>query len=219
MVGMLKTTVRRFLKQAHLERPWWSYACRFAGHMMREKVLGRTWTRSLFGQLVGIWRGHDKDQAKPLDDCGVVGNLLDIVIWQSGATRITQDGIVVKGLSPKPLDALRYHVSPRSDLTDLEKGMPWRSIQDEFGKHRWIDTSRTNVPGQNHMQLNTVWHVKKAIYGLREAPRLCQGERGQQLRDLKFLYGTLPGQESSPGPKSHSSQSMVCCRGLTCSTT
>ena len=29
---------------------------------------------------------------------------------------------------------------------------------------------------------NTVWHVKKAIYGLREAPRLWQKERDQKLR-------------------------------------
>ena len=54
MVGMLKTTVRRMLKQAHLGREWWSHACRFAGHIMREKVLGREWPRPLFGQLVGI---------------------------------------------------------------------------------------------------------------------------------------------------------------------
>ena len=39
MAGILTSTVRRMLKQAHLEREWWSYACRFAGHMMREKVL------------------------------------------------------------------------------------------------------------------------------------------------------------------------------------
>ena len=44
------TTVRRMLKQAHLGREWWSYACRFAGHMMREKVLGRDWPYPLFGQ-------------------------------------------------------------------------------------------------------------------------------------------------------------------------
>ena len=50
-----------------------------------------------------------------------------------------QDGIVVKGSSPKPSDPLRYHVNPRSDLTKLEKGMPWRIVQDEFGKNRWID--------------------------------------------------------------------------------
>ena len=34
MVLMLKTTVRQLLKQAHLDRPWRSYASRFAGHMM-----------------------------------------------------------------------------------------------------------------------------------------------------------------------------------------
>ena len=41
---------------ANLGREWWSYACRFAGHMMRERerVLGREWTYPLFGQLVGI---------------------------------------------------------------------------------------------------------------------------------------------------------------------
>ena len=77
MVGMLKTTVRRMLKQANLGREWWSYACRFAGHMMRERALGREWTYPLFGQLVGVWKSHDKAQAKSLDDRGSVGYLLD----------------------------------------------------------------------------------------------------------------------------------------------
>ena len=101
MVGMLKTTVLRMLKQASLGREWWSYACPFAGHMMREKVLGREWPHPLFGQLVGIWKSHDKAQAKSLDDRGSVGCLLDIDIWQSGTTRIMQDGVVIKGLAPK----------------------------------------------------------------------------------------------------------------------
>ena len=48
MVGILKTTVRRMLKQAHLGREWWSYARRFAGHMMREKVLGRMATSTIW---------------------------------------------------------------------------------------------------------------------------------------------------------------------------
>ena len=64
MVGILKTTVRRMLKQADLGREWWSYACRFAGHVMREKVLGREWPHPLFGQLVGIWKSHDKSTGK-----------------------------------------------------------------------------------------------------------------------------------------------------------
>ena len=35
---------------------------------------------------------------------------------------------------------------------------------------------------------NTVRHVKKAIYGLREALRLWQQETDQKLRDLEFMY-------------------------------
>ena len=50
-----------------------------------------------------------------------------------------QDGIVVKGLAPKPLDPLRYHINPQTDLSKLEQDMPSRNIQDEFGKFRWID--------------------------------------------------------------------------------
>ena len=38
------------------------------------------------------------------------------------------------------------------------------------------------------VKTNTVWHVKKAIYSLREAPRLWQKERDQKLRDLEFMY-------------------------------
>ena len=64
IVGLLKTTVKRMLKQAHLDRPWWSHACRTAGRMMRARVLGRPWNWPLFGQHVGIWTGKDKDQAK-----------------------------------------------------------------------------------------------------------------------------------------------------------
>ena len=39
---------------------------------------------------------------------------------------------------------------------------------------------------------NTVWQVKKAIYGLREAPRLWQKERDQKLRELEFKYNDKP---------------------------
>ena len=37
------------------------------------------------GIFVGIWKGHEKDQAESLDDRGVVGYLLDIDIWQNHA--------------------------------------------------------------------------------------------------------------------------------------
>ena len=93
---------------------------------MREKVLGRPWQYPLFGQLVRIWKGLDKDQAH--------GYLLDIDIWQSGATRVMLDGIVIKGLAPKQLDP----INPQTDLDKLEQGMPWRTIKDEFGKFKRI---------------------------------------------------------------------------------
>ena len=50
-----------------------------------------------------------------------------------------QDGIVIKGLAPKQLDPLRYHINPRTDLSKLEQGIAWRTIKDEFGKFKWID--------------------------------------------------------------------------------
>ena len=49
------------------------------------------------------------------------------------------DGVVIKGLAPRRLDPARYHLNPNTDLTELEKGMPWRTIQDEFGKFKWVD--------------------------------------------------------------------------------
>ena len=88
---------------------------------------------------MGIWKSHDKAQVKSLDARGSVGYLLDVDIWQSGATRIMQDGIVVKGLAPKLLDPCRSHINPRKELSNLEAGMPWRTMKDEFSKFKWID--------------------------------------------------------------------------------
>ena len=81
MVGMFKTTVRRLLEQTHLDCPWWSYACKFGGRMIREKILGCSWTWpffGLFGQVVGIWKGRDKESVKSLDGRGAVGYFLDL---------------------------------------------------------------------------------------------------------------------------------------------
>ena len=43
---------------------------------------------TVLDSFVGIWKSHDKAQAKSLDDRGSVGYLLDIDAWQSGATRM-----------------------------------------------------------------------------------------------------------------------------------
>ena len=106
---------------------------------MREKVLGRQWQYPLFCQFVGIWESHHKTLAKSLGDRGSIGYFLDIDVWQSGTTRIMQDGIMVKGLGPMLLNPCKYHINPRTDLEKLEKGLLWRTIKDQFGKFKWID--------------------------------------------------------------------------------
>ena len=53
--------------------------------------------------------------------------------------RIMQDGVVIKGRAPRHLDPCRYHLNPGTDLSELEKSMPWQSICDEFRKFKWID--------------------------------------------------------------------------------
>ena len=78
------------------------------------------------------------------EDCSLQASLnirylLDIDLWQSGTTRIMQDGVVIKGLAPRRLDPVRYHLNPYTDLNELEKGMPWRTTQDEFGKFKSVD--------------------------------------------------------------------------------
>ena len=50
-----------------------------------------------------------------------------------------QDGVVIKGLAPKRLDPRRYQLTAGPALDELEKNMPWRSIQDELGKFKWLD--------------------------------------------------------------------------------
>ena len=135
MVGLCKTAVRRLLKQAQLEAAWWSYACRMSARMMREKVVGRIWKYPLFGQLVGIWRGHDKASIKR----GAIGKLLDIDIWESQTTRILVGDAVVKGLSPQQLDPSRYQLSHGHDMDADREAMPWRAFKDAVGKYKWLD--------------------------------------------------------------------------------
>ena len=120
MVGMLKTTIRRLLKQAHLDRPWWSDACRFAGHMMREKLLN-CWVALRHGHcLVNWWESGEPQQGhhKSSDNRGAMGYLLDIDIWQRQTTKILQDGVVIKGLRPQPLEPAQYRVNPSQERLD-----------------------------------------------------------------------------------------------------
>ena len=50
-----------------------------------------------------------------------------------------QDGVVIKGLAPKRLDPSRYQLTASPPLEDSDANIPWRSIQDELGKFKWLD--------------------------------------------------------------------------------
>ena len=104
----------------------------------RESSMQREWPHPLLNQLLGIWKSHDKAQAKSLDDrlCRISSRHRYMAEWYNP---IMKDGVVIKGLAPRRLDPMRYHLNPNSDLNELEKGMPWRTIQDEFGTFKWVD--------------------------------------------------------------------------------
>ena len=57
-------------------------------------------------------------------------------------------GLSSKVLHPRFLIPLyRYRLNPRADLNELEKGMPWRTVKDEFGKFKRIDNEGRTYQG------------------------------------------------------------------------
>ena len=180
--------------------------------MMRERVLGREWTYPLFGQLVGIWKSHDKAQAKSLDDRGSVGHLLDIDIWQSGTTRILQDGVVIKGLAPKRLDPGRYQLTAGPSFEDSDANMPWRSIQDELGKFKWVDykgkiyqgTPYSVEPDVTSKQLfvTSMMHTSRQSPVLRDVPDVtCPSDVPPEQKRRDVVQFDHPAESSDRKPK------------------
>ena len=53
-------------------------------------------------------------------------------------------------------------------------------------REKWLQSIYKEI--ENFLQNMAIDDVKKAIYGLREAPRLWQQERDQHLRELQFVY-------------------------------
>eukprot|EP00971_Amphidinium_carterae_P349468 6491034-Amphidinium_carterae.1 len=64
MVGLMKTTCRRLILSANMSMYMWPFAVTFASVMQRVKLLGHDWHLPVFGELVAIWRSHDKDGIK-----------------------------------------------------------------------------------------------------------------------------------------------------------
>eukprot|EP00971_Amphidinium_carterae_P318498 6330551-Amphidinium_carterae.1 len=64
MVGLMKTTCRRLILSANTSMYMWPFAVTVASVMQRVKLLGHDWSLPVFGELVAIWRSHDKDGIK-----------------------------------------------------------------------------------------------------------------------------------------------------------
>eukprot|EP00971_Amphidinium_carterae_P128461 2544605-Amphidinium_carterae.1 len=83
----------------------WPFAVTFAATMQRVKILDGAWHLPLFGELVPIWRSHDKDGIKSLETCGALGRLLSVDYFGSHETIIlTERNQLVKGLRPNSMD-------------------------------------------------------------------------------------------------------------------
>ena len=65
-----------------------------------------------------------RNRPKSLDDIGAVGYLLDVDIWQSGATKIMKDGLAVKGLCLNHWIQSDITFTPRVTWWISRKGCP-----------------------------------------------------------------------------------------------
>eukprot|EP00971_Amphidinium_carterae_P095082 1881330-Amphidinium_carterae.1 len=80
--------------------------------MQRVKLLGHDWSLPVSGELVAIWRSHDKDGIKSLETCGALGRLLSVDYFGSGETIIlTEQNRLVKGLKPHSMDENLLRIS------------------------------------------------------------------------------------------------------------
>eukprot|EP00971_Amphidinium_carterae_P124862 2473423-Amphidinium_carterae.1 len=80
--------------------------------MQRVKLLDHDWHLPLVGELVAIWRSHDKAGIKSLETRGALGRLLSIDYFGSGETLIlTEQNHLVKGLRPHSMDENLLRIS------------------------------------------------------------------------------------------------------------
>ena len=96
LVGLAKQCTRRLLLAAGVPDFYWSYAIRFVAEMLRHNALGFQWHVPAFGEEVGMWRSHDKQQAKSAHHKGAVGRLIAIELWGNGTCVL-----IAKGSDPR----------------------------------------------------------------------------------------------------------------------
>ena len=107
---------------------------------------------------MGIWRSHDKKQAKSAHNKGAVGRLIAIDPWANGTCTLiakgtdVQDPELVSGLQPKTVAVVCLRLSkprivPEGWTQDAIKHLAvrWQAIQTPEGKDLWLcmDTGQT----------------------------------------------------------------------------
>ena len=97
-VGLCKTVVRRLLYAANCQTNGGAIQTNLHS-TNQEKNTRRAWGCPVFGDYEGVWRG--------LEPQGAIGQLFDIGLWHSEATKVLVDGVVVQDPNPRKLDPLR----------------------------------------------------------------------------------------------------------------
>ena len=156
---------------------------RFAVEMLRHKGLG--WHVPAFGEEVGMWRSHDKKQAKSAHNKGAVGRLMAIGPWGNRTSILTakgtdlQDPELVHGLQPKivAVECLRLsqpRIMPEGWSKEAVKDLSsrWQTIKTPEGKELWLRMDT----GQTHYSSPFLIEVKSEAADLAEEPIAYWGE-------------------------------------------
>ena len=158
LVGLAKQRNRRLLLAAELPDLHWGYAMRFAAEMLRHKAPGFPRHVPTFGEEVGMWRSHDKKQAKSAHRKGAVGRLIAIDPWGNGTCILIakgtdlQDPKLVHGFQAKTVavECLRLshpRITPDGWIKEAVKDLStrWQTIRTPDGKDLWLkmDTGQT----------------------------------------------------------------------------
>ena len=136
---------------------------RFAAEMLRHKALGFQWHVPAFGEEVGMWRSHDKKQAKSAHNKGAVGRLTATDPWGNGTSILIakgtdlQDAELVYGLQPESVAVecvrpSKPRIVPDGWSQDAVKDLAnrWQTVQTPEDKDLWLrmDTGQTQYSSE-----------------------------------------------------------------------
>ena len=129
---------------------------------------------------------------------------------------------MIKGLASRRLDPAGYHLNPCIDLNELEKGMPWQTVQDEFGKFKWVDHAGRIYQGtpfsvepdatSKHIFVASTMHTSMRSLVLREKPDVtCPSDFPDSERSKEVVHHEqIPDQDVSKSRKNAADKKSNC---------